>query len=43
MQRVEEGAGELVIWRGDSAVDLQVTDQGQEVEASGSNEPIGTH
>jgi hypothetical protein len=26
MKRVEEGAGELVISRGDSAVDLQVTD-----------------
>jgi hypothetical protein len=26
MKRVEEGAGELVLSRGDSAVDLQVTD-----------------
>jgi hypothetical protein len=26
MKRVEEGAGELVISRGDSAVDFQVTD-----------------
>ncbi len=33
MKRVEEGAGELVISRGDSAVDLQVTDHALAIHA----------
>ena len=39
MKRVEEGAGELVISRGDSAVDLQVTDHALDAVALAIHAP----
>ena len=40
MKRVEEGAGELVISRGDSAVDLQVTDHALDAVALAIHAPV---
>ena len=40
MKRVEEGAGELVISRGDSAVDLRVTDHALDAVALAIHAPI---
>ena len=40
MKRVEEGAGELVISRGDSAVDLQVTDYALDAVALAIHAPV---
>ena len=40
MKRVEEGAGELVVSRGDSAVDLQVTDHALDAVALAIHAPV---
>ena len=40
MKRVEEGAGELVVSRGDSAVDLQVTDHALDAVALVIHAPV---
>ena len=40
MKRVEEGAGELVISGGDSAVDLQVTDHALDAVALAIHAPV---
>ena len=40
MKRVEEGAGELVISRGYSAVDLQVTDHALDAVALAIHAPV---
>ena len=40
MKRVEEGAGEPVISRGDSAVDLQVTDHALDAVALAIHAPV---
>ena len=40
MKRVEEGAGELVISRGDSAIDLQATDHALDAVALAIHAPV---
>jgi hypothetical protein len=42
MERVGEGAGELVISRGDSAVDLQVSDHALDAVAPAIHAPVPT-
>jgi hypothetical protein len=40
MKRAEKGAGELVVSRGDSAVDLQVTDHALDAVALAMHAPV---